>query len=360
MANSQDIISMDANASAEIYNAVNEAASINIINNNMGNIPETGQSVEAVAPEGVQTLSAQQVIQVVTLSYLLEKDYKIAKLKANRSIKEKAVKSKMKSLKKYGQLIPATYVMGDVAVKQGLEIVDFFTDEGIDPVEYNKAIVIIDGQHRLEAHMRLLKVKPLEGEEKYNRDYFLMPTLNPEAAVTNQLCEVNTITTPWDGRDFGHAAITMIDSEEELPALDYVAELTGQGCSLPAASCYATFTDKISKSCLVRAIDGKVADILKDSSNLEYGKKVRDAAQNVFSASFINGRVLPNWIVSRFNNRENSKKEIIDSIVNFFKCLTRPEIEAIEKIKGTRGGDTKETLINRALNKQFDAFLKNN
>lgn len=326
----------------------------------METINQNDQSAKAVAPEGVQTLNAKQVIQVVTLNNLLENGYKVAKLKANRSIKEKAVKSKMKSLKKYGQLIPATYVMGDVAVEQGLEIIDFSTNEEIDVNDLNKTIVIIDGQHRLEAHMRLLKVKPLEGEEKYNKEYFLMPTLNPEAAISNQLCEVNTITTPWDGSDFGHAAITMIDSEEELPALEFVAELTGQGCSLPAASCYATFTDKISKSCLVRAIDGKITDVLKDSSNLEYGKKVREAAKDTFSQAFINGRTLPNWIVARYNNREGSKNEFISSVVEFFNSLTRPEVEAIEKLKGTRGGDTKETLINRALNKQFDAFLKSN
>jgi len=327
------------------------------INNN----PETGVAPTVEDPQvTVQANVTEQILDIseveglVTYSYLLSKGFTIAKLKANRSIKEKSVKDKMKSLKKFGQLIPATFVTGIDAVKQGLEIVDFFTDFDCDP---NKAIVVIDGQHRLVAHYRLLNEKAKEGEVKYNKEFFLMPTLNPEAAISCQLCEVNTITTPWDGTDFGHAAITMIDSNEELPALEYVAELTGEGCSLPAASCYATFSDKINKPCLIKAIDGKIADILKDSENIEYGKKIRSAVKSVFSASFINGRTLPNWIVSKWSNRKADKDSFIESMTKFFESLSRPDADAIEKQKGTRGGETKETLVNRALDAAYNKFV---
>lgn len=336
----------------------------NIINNSnyseMDENKEGVQSEENAAPQEPQKFTISQVDQLVRLSWLLQHGYIIAKLKANRTIKDKSVRAKMKSLKKYGQLIPATYVTGAEATEQGLELINFFTEKELESEEYEKAIVIIDGQHRLKAHINLLKEKPAEGEEKYNKDYVLMPTLNPEAAISNQLCEINSITTPWDGSDFGHAAITMIDSEEELPALEYVAELTGKGCSLPAASVYATFTDKINKSVLIRAIDGSINDILKEQTNLEYGKKIRTAVEKVFDESFVNGRLLPNWIQSKFNDRPNSKEEFVNSIVAFFATIDRQGAKQIEKLKGSRGGETKETLVNRKLSAMYAEFLNKN
>lgn len=333
---------------------------INTNTQSMDENSESVQSEENAAPQEPQKFTISQVGHLVRLSWLLQHGYIIAKLKANRTIKDKSVRAKMKSLKKYGQLIPATYVTGAEATEQGLELINFFTEKELESEEYEKAIVIIDGQHRLKAHINLLKEKPAEGEEKYNKDYVLMPTLNPEAAISNQLCEINSITTPWDGSDFGHAAITMIDSEELLPALEYVAELTGKGCSLPAASVYATFTDKINKSVLIRAIDGSINDILKEQTNLEYGKKIRTAVEKVFDESFVNGRLLPNWIQSKFNDRPNSKEEFVNSIVAFFATIDRQGAKQIEKLKGSRGGETKETLVNRKLSAMYAEFLNKN
>lgn len=45
--------------------------------------------------------------EILTLSELNEKGVKVARLAGNRDLNEKAVKAKMKSMREYGQLVPA-------------------------------------------------------------------------------------------------------------------------------------------------------------------------------------------------------------------------------------------------------------
>ena len=49
---------------------------------------------------------------------------------------------------------------------------------------------------------------------------------------------------------------------------------------------------------------------------------------------------------------------MIDNLVDFFSSLSKEKAEQIEKAKGQRGGDTKETIINRLLNKFYEQFTQ--
>lgn len=104
--------------------------------------------------------------EILTLIALLSKGIKIARLAGNRDLNEKAVKAKMKSMREYGQLVPAIIVDASTAIKDGLKVVDFTTSEEIK--DGNNYVVLLDANHRFEAHSRLLEEnKKVEPDKQY-------------------------------------------------------------------------------------------------------------------------------------------------------------------------------------------------
>ena len=49
---------------------------------------------------------------------------------------------------------------------------------------------------------------------------------------------------------------------------------------------------------------------------------------------------------------------LTDNLFKFFSSLNKEKAEQIEKAKGQRGGDTKETIINRLLNNFYEQFTQ--
>lgn len=94
---------------------------------------------------------------VVTLSSLVNEGKKIARLSGNRDLNEKIVKAKMKSLEQYGQLIPAIVVDATDAINQGMEVIDFTTGDVIEKEEAVNYLVLLEGNHRYEAHCEPFK-----------------------------------------------------------------------------------------------------------------------------------------------------------------------------------------------------------
>ena len=93
--------------------------------------------------------------EIMTLTELTKNGVKVARLAGNRDLNEKAVKAKMKSMREYGQLVPAIIVDASTAIKDGLKVVDFTTGEEIK--DGNNYVVLLDANHRYSAHLRLLE-----------------------------------------------------------------------------------------------------------------------------------------------------------------------------------------------------------
>lgn len=200
--------------------------------------------------------------EILTLTALLSKGIKIARLAGNRDLNEKAVKAKMKSMREYGQLVPAIIVDASTAIKDGLKVVDFTTSEEIK--DGNNYVVLLDANHRFEAHSRLLEEnKKVEPDKQYKGEFYFVYSLNPSVGIEKALAEINIATTPWKGADYVKGVKMMI--EEELPTLDFVSELTCMGYSLDAASKWATFGSKINTAVLVRAINDNIDEELRKS-----------------------------------------------------------------------------------------------
>lgn len=302
-------------------------------------------------------LKEEFLLKVIALSTLLDKGFKIARLSGNRNFDEKVVKAKMKSMKANGMLVPAIIVPAKKVIEAGLEIVDFETGETISEADAGKYVVLVDANHRYKAHLNLLEAnKDLKDEEKYKGEFYLIYALNEEIAVSRMFSEINICTNPWKGGDFPKGA--KMACKEELPLLDFIVELTEQGYPLPTASKWGTFKAGITKEIMADAMAGKISDKLRKTNGLERGRRLLKAAEHL-SKEILKSRTLIDWIIYQYDEADDDQKgATIDNLVKFFSSLNKEKAEQIEKAKGQRGGDTKETIINRLLNNFYEQFTQ--
>lgn len=302
-------------------------------------------------------LKEEFLLKVIALSTLLERGFKIARLSGNRNFDEKVVKAKMKSMKANGMLVPAIKVDATKVIEAGLEIVDFETGEIISAADAARYVVLVDANHRYKGHLNLLEAnKELKDEEKYKGEFYLIYALNEEIAVSRMFSEINICTNPWKGGDFPKGA--KMACKEELPLLDFIVELTEEGYPLPTASKWGTFKAGITKEIMADAMAGKISDKLRKTNGLERGRRLLKAAEHL-SKEILKSRTLIDWIIYQYDEADDDQKgATIDNLAKFFSRLNKEKAEQIEKAKGQRGGDTKETIINRLLNNFYEQFTQ--
>ena len=302
-------------------------------------------------------LKEEFLLKVIALSTLLERGFKIARLSGNRNFDEKVVKAKMKSMKANGMLVPAIIVDATKVIEAGLEIVDFETGEIISAADAARYVVLVDANHRYKGHLNLLEAnKELKDEEKYKGEFYLIYALNEEIAVSRMFSEINICTNPWKGGDFPKGA--KMACKEELPLLDFIVELTEEGYPLPTASKWGTFKAGITKEIMADAMAGKISDKLRKTNGLERGRRLLKAAEHL-SKEILKSRTLIDWIIYQNDEADDDQKgATIDNLAKFFSRLNKEKAEQIEKAKGQRGGDTKETIINRLLNNFYEQFTQ--
>lgn len=279
---------------------------------------------------------------IISLATLQEKGIKIARLAGNRTLDDKIVKAKKKSLQETGLLVPAIIVKADKAIEEGLEVVDFETGESVNEENVKSYVVLVDANHRYKAHLQLLKI-----DKNYNGEFSFMYPLQ-DISVAKMISEINIATNPWRTADYGKGAAMMLS--EDLPLLTAINNLTEKGYSIESASMWLTFEKKITKAVLVNAMSGTIADSLRDDKDVERGKKLLDAAKKSFSEDFLKKRTMPDWIISKMKDNEDGKSSFIQKMCKFLTQIGRETADEIEKSKGSRGGDTKETIVNRILN----------
>ena len=128
--------------------------------------------------------------KIFTLSDLQKEGKHIAKLAANRNIRTKVVAKKKKSLHANGQAIPAVIVKATSAIEQGYAVLDFETNASVMPEQAAEYVVIVDGAHRYQAHLELLK----DSKANYAGEfYFIYP---PPSTKTRKLANSLPRLTP--------------------------------------------------------------------------------------------------------------------------------------------------------------------
>lgn len=283
---------------------------------------------------------------IINLAKLQEEGIKIARLAGNRTLDDKIVKAKKKSLKETGLLIPAIIVEAEKAIDEGLEVVDFETGERVSKDNARYYVVLVDANHRYKAHLQLIK-----NDEDYHGAFSFMFPLQ-EISVAKMLSEINIATNPWKTADYGKGAAMMLT--EDLPLLSAINNLTEKGYSIESASMWLTFDKKITKAVLVNAMSGTIAESLKNDKDIDKGQKLLQAAKKSFSEDFLKKRTMPDWIISKLKDDEDGRTAFIKKMCNFLSQIGRETADEIEKSKGVRGGDTKETIVNRLLNKLWE------
>lgn len=285
----------------------------------------------------------------MTEKELFAEGKKVAKLAGNRDFKDKIIKQKQQSLKETGLLIPAVIVPASKAIEEELDIVDFQTGEAVSPENAGQYVVLVDANHRYKAHLENKK----EGQE-YNKDFYFMYPLNEGLSVTKMLSEINIATNPWSAADYGKGA-ALVNKDKDIPMLIAINELTAKGYSLSTASKWLTFTSKINKEVMAKAMNGDVPDILKNDKRMKKGQELLEAARTAFSDKFLSSRTLIDWIISKYDEVDDENLPALKTkLVKMFTEMTRQEADEIEATKGTKGGDTKETIVNRKLNDKFN------
>ena len=101
-------------------------------------------------------------------------------------------------------------------------------------------------------------------------------------------------------------------------------------------------------------MSGTIAESLKNDKDIDKGQKLLQAAKKSFSEDFLKKRTMPDWIISKLKDDEDGRTAFIKKMCNFLSQIGRETADEIEKSKGVRGGDTKETIVNRLLNKLWE------
>lgn len=291
--------------------------------------------------------------KIYEISELTNNGYKIARLANNRNLNEKAVNAKKKSLQDKAQLQAAVVDLAERAVKQGLDVIDFLSEKKIADNEIAQTLVLLEGNHRYKAYLELKK------DKTFNGNFYVTLPLTEELTIAEMIAEMNICTCTWKGTDYIKGAI-MSHPSNVTDVLRYMAKLETKGYSLPAISMYVTGTENVKKSVLKKFMNGKTADVLKDTENskekIERCKKILEAAKNF--SNLLPSRSFADWIKSKLDIKKTlTGEQVEERLVGFLKSVTKEEADEICKIKGTKGGSTKEDLINTELNKLYDFYV---
>ena len=285
---------------------------------------------------------------IITLAALKATGKKIAFIKGNRQVQEKNVNAKRASLKENGQIIPAVIVDGKEVQSVDLEIVDAETGTPVVPEDYNKYVVILDGQHRYTAYIQ-------NGDKNKGEFYFMYP-LNEGITLQKILSEANIATKMWDGKDFASGAL-MMNPDKKLPLLEAIVDLLNQGFPLATVQKWLCFKHAgINKEVLAKAMNGKIDEKLLKTPYLEKGKRLLEAAQKSFNNDFLGKRYLVDFLIEKYENADDEKKaETMQQLVEFLVGIDRSKVDEIEKAKGQKGVIAKEQVILNKLNELYNS-----
>lgn len=302
-------------------------------------------------------------LKVYEITELINSGYKIARLANNRVLDEKAIKAKMKSLRDKGQLQTAIVLPAQRAKDEQLKVIDFESDDEVKDEDIQNYLVLIEGNHRYKAHLRLMEENQKnEGKkdfEKYEGKFYVMLPLTDTLSIAEIMAEMNICTKVWKGTDYIRGAI-MSHPENVNEVLRYMAELEKKNFSLPAISIYVTDTEKVNKAMLQKFMNGEVSDTLQDTEEhqelIDRSKKVLEAAKDF--GSMLGTRSFADWVRSKLApSMKFTGEQVTNRLVGFFNWLSKEQITSICNSKGHRGITTKEGVINSQLNDLYKVYL---
>lgn len=311
--------------------------------------------VNMLEPHGLAGTAMKKSLINLTGAYKAGK-IKIARLKMNRKPKAKAIKALMESIMKSGQQIMLLVIPATVAKAMGFEI-EGFNGEVIPEEELEMAVVIIDGQTRLQAYLNAINEDPKTSI--YNLyAYFPLQWI----PLDEMLKLINLKVFSWKNSDYmtgvlSNKAIT----DKTKQALGFIQKLESEGYNYTAACEFVTMNKGIiRKAPLVKAMNSNNSTLEFDKA--EFGMEICKAAKNKFAGkneSAIQNKTIPELIIDKWNIacKELSQKEATSYIIAFIKQIDSNTLTELVSPSGYERGKNKKK--NELVKKQFIIAFKN-
>lgn len=314
---------------------------------------------EVESPQGKNLLSNFKIYSMTKLKAL---GFKYGKLKINRSIKDRALAAKKKSIEITNGLIsPCLVVSARQCKKEGLGFCSFDDDKEFDEKVENidKILIIVDGQHRFEA---IKKLNEKKAPERGYECYFYLP-LNQNAKTIPILRESNVATAPWKGGDYLTNLLLTAPRGIDMTMLIWVKERF-KDCGDTASWLWATLDNGriYTKSQMVKASSKpELLEKMADMNNFENGKKLYEAAQNKLGDNLVKLKVVPQTFIdiSKKLQAKRGMDEVTGILVDFIKQISDDSVAAIQGYKRDDKA-SKDVKIEKKLNELWSEFEAKN
>lgn len=280
----------------------------------------------------------------------------VARLDMNRKPKVKAIESLKRTILEVGTQIMCLAIPATVAVGFGYNVTDF-EGNSIPEDELSRTVVIIDGQTRYSAIMRIRKEYPNRKIELYA--YFPLQWVR----LDKMLQAINLKVFTWSNSDFMTGVLSNTNISEEMKnTLGYIQMLESRGYNYTSACEWVTLIKGIiRKTPLVKAMSEENPGLSYSYS--EFGMKIHEAAMKKFSGKnedALKNKTIPELIINKWDAacKELSQKEATGYIIAFLEGLGNDDLsEMVSPSQYKRGGGRKkEDFVKKQFEKSFKAF----
>ena len=290
--------------------------------------------------------------KIYTLSILLGLGYEVGLLGINRKINKNALAKKVQSIKtSKGLISPVLVVTAKKCIEHGLEVYVKGKKVNADASNLEKILVIIDGQHRIQAINTINNKQKKDGNELYDA-YVYLP-LNEDIDIKTLLRETNVATQPWKGGDYLVSILMSDDENINKDMISWVHTISGK-CGDTAAWLWATMDKSrvYSKAKLIEA--SKKPEVLKDVANtrcFKEGKALYEKATITLSEDLTKLKVVPTWFIDKRTeliDADYPMSKIMSMLLDFIDSLAPIEVNHIKGLKKD-DNSSKDAKIRKAL-----------
>ncbi len=267
-------------------------------------------------------------LSISTINTIIEEGKTILYISENRetAVNSKNVKGKIKSLKEYGVCSPIMLLPAKFAAEEKLTLLDENLSEVKDSDVIDNAFVILDGNNRYKAYLKIKaekKAADAKGKEydagKGLEDIpCIIQSEKPSMGTLKTLIEMNTTAISWAGKDYVKTAFQMNPDDE---VMKFVKEMSDKKMSLNTIGLFLSFNGGMPKDSISSLIkEGK----MNGEFDVTRARKVYDALINAgFEQSIINKRYLIKFIMS--------KADKLDKVLDAFESLSSAEVKYISE-----------------------------
>ena len=300
--------------------------------------------------------------KIYALSILLGAGYEIGLLGINRKVNKNALAKKIQSIKtSKGLISPVLVVTAKKCIELGLEVYVKGKKVNADAPNLDKILVIIDGQHRIQA-INAINNKRKEGEELLDA-YVYLP-LNENIDIKTLLRETNVATQPWKGGDYLVSILMSDDENINKDMISWVHTISDK-CGDTAAWLWATMDKSrvYSKAKLIEA--SKKPEVLKDVANTLYfkeGKALYEKATVTLSEDLTKLKVVPTWFIDKkaeLIQADYKMSKAMGMLLDFIDSLAPIEVNHIKGLKKDENS-SKDAKIKKALDELWAEKSKGN